>query len=656
MGPTEDDGGASNYSSIYVESFEEMISTLERRSEDSRDEVSGIKSGMEADGVDTSDAKELLTIFDWVEDELPMLRRRLSLAKVAHGGQPDELSASVFEPVTLPTEDELSEARDLADRINNHGYTDAELAEIIHDVAGELDTSDPDIMSEFFGRLGVQQAEQLISLMTGSETMQEDIQAFSRGLGAATMDTDPSAEFTEFVEEFTTAPTHDGNLVTPVAWGRLALMQSGNFDQEFVENAVTANGLDQFGENNNFDYRGGGNVAGNAGLPDDVIALAFGALGNHPEASRNVINGMPGDMSDVVDSVFGYCGSVGNDDVADAFGRAINSGAGVNDEYWRDHSDEAAQFAFSFMLAAGEHPEVPWGIKQHMGELAASYRQEILTGASMDDAKFRDSSMSAPDNFDGLYNVDPAFYLSPEDTYRFLHGFADTDELMAPFDEAMGEMFELLPSQAAGGDQRAQEDGEPDPRQFEKMMTAFGNLAGLQNTAMLDVRGDMDERDKAIREGIAQVLTFGLGKVPTPQTIAPKLGWKAFTYVVGKGLSSYTEGGETRVDQVEAEDHQMALTMHYMVAEALLDADYPHTELPDEITDENGNLLPVEDIAKSEEAMRAFAEWTDANNTGDGTPFDDKVDHGAGVFLGGQDNAEHTVESWGLGEEWTPSK
>ncbi|PSL01566.1 hypothetical protein CLV30_11354 [Haloactinopolyspora alba] len=658
MAVTRGGGGGGSYSSIDVDSFDSMISTLESRTEDSREEMSGLKASIESEDVDATNAKEILDIFDWVDDELPLLRRRLSLAKVADSGQADGLSAYISEPVTLPTEEELSEARDLADKIKNHGYTDEELAQIIHEVAGKLDTSDPDVMSEFFGRLGVQNTQMLASQMSasGSDTGQEDIRAFSRALGAATMDTDPGADFTEVVDAFATAPVEGDHLVNPAAWGRLALMQHGTFDQEFVEDVVNANALDRFSDNPDYDFRGGSTFdVQTTGLSEDVLALAFGALGNHPDAARNAINGLPGDMGDTVGSVFGYAESRGTgDDVADAFGQAINSGSGVNDEYWRDHSDEASRFALEFIKAAGKHPEVPWPIKDDMSELAASYRQEFLTGASMDDAEFRESRTTAPENFDGLYNVDPAFYLSPQDTYKFLHGFADNDELMAPFDEAMGEMFETLPSQAANADYRAQNDGEQDPRNFENMMTAFGNLAGLENTAMIDVRGDLDELEKSVREGIATVLTLGLAEVPTPQSIGPKLAWKAFTFAAGKGLGEYKKGGETRVDQVEAEDHQVALTVQYHIAESLIDADYPHTEMPDAITDDSGNLLPVEDIAKSEEAMRAFAEWSDSNNNGDVTPFDTKLDHGSMIFLGGQDDSEHRVRSWDLGEDWTP--
>lgn len=649
-------GGSSNFSGIDVDSFESMVSDLTTKSESLRTDASGIKLDLTAESVDTTDIQQVIDICDWIDDELPMLRRRLSLAKVAAAGSPEGLSVYLDEPVTLPTSDELQDARDLADRIKDHGYTDEELAEIIHEVAGELDTTDPDIMSEFFGQLGIEQTQMLASLMaaSGSDTGQEDIQAFSQALGTATMDTDPGADFTDVVEAFTTPPVDGDHLVTGTAWGRLSLMQHGNFDEEFVEDAVMANALDRFGDDPDYDFRGGSAFdIQTTGLSEDVVALAFGALGNHPDAARSAINSL-GPMDETVDVVFGYAKSFGTgDDVADAFGLAINAGAGV-DEYWRDHSPEAARFAFDFIVAAGQHSDPPGDIKDSMGELAASYRQEFLTGASMNDAEFRDSSRYEPANFDGLYNIDPAFYLSPEDTYRFLHGFADNDELSAPFDEAMGELYQTIPSQAANADLRAMERGENDPRNFENAMTAFGNLAGLQYTAMVDVRGDMDDFDKSVREGIGTVLTLGLGKAPTPQGIGARLAWKGAKYVIGKGIKSFVAGGPTRVDQVEAEDHQMALIVQYDVADALVRGDYPHTDPPDSITDDYGNLLPVEEIAASDEAMRDFADWSDENNEqGNVTPFDNKVDDGQGLFLGGQDRAEHKVESWDLGDDWT---
>ncbi|MDX6250104.1 MAG: hypothetical protein QOF10_3464, partial [Kribbellaceae bacterium] len=43
------------------------------------------------------------------------------------------------------------------------------------------------------------------------------------------------------------------------------------------------------------------------------------------------------------------------------------------------------------------------------------------------------------------------------------------------------------------------------------------------------------------------------------------------------------KGGQTRVGQVEANDDQMTLTARYTVAAQLVDAEYPHNEIPADI-------------------------------------------------------------------------
>lgn len=641
----EGGGGSADISAISPGSLAEMIKDLAAKSEQLQG-YSGLKRQAGEFGIGSKEFQNIINVGQWIDDELPMLRRRLTLAQAleaqAGPGQPVKLT----EPVKLPSAEDLARMKELAEGLKNHNYTDEEGAKLYHEAALELAASgyDPDLMSAFFAELGPQLTPMLASIMTasGSETAAEDMKMFSLAFSAATKDTDPPQGLVDIMNQFTQPPMDDGRLVTPAAWGRLALLQEGDFPPEWLTKVVRANGLDTFaGEDaDNTDFRGGSTFEVQAtGLPEDVLALAFGALKNNPEAARDAIGSM-GSMKDVVDRVYGYSKSYGTGDtVADAFGLAIEAGTGSGTEEPGKHSPEAAKFTYEFILASGEHKEVPWPIKDSLGKVAGSYSHEMLTGGRTDDAGTRDSGFTKPGDFTDLPGVTPAFYLSPEDTYRFLHGFADDDNLSEPFDEAMGTLQQQVTQLAAQKDRDVIAQGGQDPRNWEISMDAFGSLAGLQYQAMKDVRGSMDAFDKKVRETLSKLVTLGIGKVPTPTGFAAKWAWKGFTKLVGAGLKEYVKGGVTRVQLLESEDLQETLAMKYSSAATLVDADYPHPDIPAEIRGADGKLLSVDEIAKDDTKLQKFFEWSDS---ADKPPYylDNKIDHGEKVFIGGTEYAE----------------
>jgi hypothetical protein len=320
--------------------------------------------------------------------------------------------------------------------------------------------------------------------------------------------------------------------------------------------------------------------------------------------------------------------------VADNFGLAVEAGTGSTSEQPGQHSDAASKFAYEFILASGQHKEVPWPIKDSLARVAASYSHEMLTGGRTDDGYSRKSCFGQPKDFNDVPGVTPAFYLNPEDTYKFLHGFADNDQLSEPFDEAMGNLYNTVTWVAARRDEAAIKDHKQDPENWELAHNAFGSLSGLQYQSQLDVRGAMDESDKKLRQTISTVLTLGIGKVPTPQGFAAKYAWKGLTFAAKKGLKQFVKGGETRVGQVEANDDQMTLTSRYTVATQLVDAEYPHSEIPADIRDANGKLLSIDQIAKDQSKIDSFDKWTDSNNHDDYN-FDNKSSDGQANLLGG---------------------
>lgn len=374
-------------------------------------------------------------------------------------------------------------------------------------------------------------------------------------------------------------------------------------------------------------------------LPADILALAFGALKNNPEAARSAITSM-GPMSETVKLIYSYAGAVGTgESVAQNFGLAIEAGTGSTTEKSGAHSGAAAKFAFDFILATGQYKQVPYAIKPTLGRLAASYTHELLTGGRADDGRGLSSGFGKPANYDDLPGVTPAFYLNLEDTFRFLHGFADSDDLSDPFDEAMGNLYNTVIKTAAQRDRDAIRAGHQDPHQFQRSMAAFGSLGGLQYEAMKDVRGSMDAFDKKVRETISKVVTLGMGKVPTPSGFAGKWVWKGITKAAGAGLKDFVKGDKTRVEILQEKDLQLTLSMKYQTAAILVDAGYPHNEIPAKIRGADGKLLSVDQIMKDETTLRAFYEWSDSNNK---PPYnmDDKVDLGEGSFLGGTKTGE----------------
>jgi hypothetical protein len=634
--PDPGGGGSSDISAITVGLLSAMITDLESKSTTLQG-LSSLKRRVGEYGIGMTEFQNIMDVGKWIDAELPMLRRRLSLAKALEAQAGPGKPVTLYEPVKLPTEAELARMRDLAKKINEHNRTDAEGAKLYHEAAQALaGITDPDLLSAFFAELGPQRTQGLASMMTacGSGTAAEDLKIFSKAFGNATKDTDPPQGLVDIMDLFTKPPTQDGDLITPTAWGRLALLQEGDFDPKWLTTVVRANGLDAFAKKDEIDFRGGSTFDVQAtGLPEDVVALAFGALKNNPEAARSAIGSM-GPMSDTVKLVYGYAKSYGTgDSVADNFGLAIEAGTGSTTEKPGRHSDAAAKFAYEFIVSAGQQKDVPWPIKDSLGRIAGSYSHEMLTGGRSDDAGSRASGFGKPTDFDDIPGVNPAFYLSPTDTYKFLHGFADSDLLSEPFDQAMGELYTSVTRTAAQQDQAAIKAGNPDPEKWELAHKAFGSLSGLQYQSQLDVRGAMDESDKKLRQNISMVLTMGMGKVPTPQGFAAKWAWKGLTFAAKKGLKGFVAGGETRVDQIEANDDQMTLTSRYTVATQLVDADYPHTEIPADIRDSNGKLLSIDQIAKDQDKIDSFNKWTDSNNKGDYN-FDNKVSDGQDSLLG----------------------
>ena len=174
-----------------------------------------------------------------------------------------------------------------------------------------------------------------------------------------------------------------------------------------------------------------------------------------------------------------------NDSVADALGRTLEAGSGVGDETMGSHSAAAGAFAFDTIVTVGHHKGgVEWVMKDSMGQIAASYAPEMLTGSRMDDGLSRGSQIHSPANFEGIPGVDPEFHLSPTDTYRFLKTFAEEDWMSQPFDQAMGELQQrVLRDAAQAGRRRHQRAASRTRRTSRRRWRPSATLAGLEYQA-----------------------------------------------------------------------------------------------------------------------------------------------------------------------------
>jgi hypothetical protein len=519
-------------------------------------------------------------------------------------------------------------------------------------------------LSGFWAAAGPDWAELLPSFLaaTGSDTARADLEAFSQSFCRALQDEDPPEAFVELAERYLTPPDNAGT-----AWNRLAMLQFGPVPTAFLDQAARANALDILRDPDQagrWDFRGGFSEAMAFGLPEDTLALAFDALARDDEAARLAIsagNGTP----EMVHLVYGYAEAYGSgDEVADAFGRAVEAGAGVHDEAMGRHSPEASLFAFEVLTGSAAHKDlpfdrhrgsgpvisaptpgsdVPWVVKDSLAALVASYAPEMLAGAVQAEHGTRFSSMNAPADWTGVAGLQPAFHLSTVDTYALLQTLAGEEGFLDSLDAAAGELYGDLLGQAVRADAR---DGT-----YTVLDTAalFGNLAGLEYAAAEHILGQMDAFDTKVREMTASLLSAGLDKIPTPQTQAVAWALKGLVFGTKQGLSAWRKGDSeaTRVALLDDETLQASFLYEVELTGILIENDPSRADaLPPALRSPSGGLIAADAILETPGALAAFEDWLD---TQDG-PEDDRstdrmVERTTAVFRGGVDATEDFVRS-----------
>lgn len=644
--PTPDGGASGNYSSIQFEGMHALITAMSSAGTTLQDTTQGLRTRASGLGVSSPAFAQIIEIGTWAEEQVPGLQRRLTLARGAAASLGPTLSGwTITEPVTLTAAQAQKKGQDLAQKILDHNRTDSDFIKITDQTLDELQSlygEDPDVLSAFYAKLGPQMTQAMPALLEGSGAQDStQLEKLSNTLALAMQDPYPPKSFTDLTNAFKTPTGHEPD---PVNWDRLALLQWGTFPPDFVADVVKANGLDKLaGDDDNVDWRGG--MTNHLMLPEDTRALIFGALKNSPEATRSAFDGL--DMGTVVDKV--YAEGSFNFDLQENFIKAMKAGAGVDDESMGAHSDAASRFAFEFIKASAGVKDVPdvWVTKEGLAAIAASYAPEFVAGSNASDAQGHGSSLTRPSNYDLPPGIDPKFFLSNEDVYKFLHGFGEQDERFdpphdysAPFDDAVDGLYaDSMALALKEMKQHPQSDAWLDTQHI------YGNLAGLHLQAQLDVRGDQDADDQATKDLMAKIMNKGVGLIPggAEAGLVVKGGIKIFKFAAGKAIKSWqeTDPETTRKALLTDADVQASFLTDYQLFSAMHSAKYPGTEkVPPALLD-HGHLVSPDRIVKDPDLFKKYRDWVDTTDNGKVTGIDSMVDNGKGEFRGGLDEGQN---------------
>ncbi|NED99107.1 hypothetical protein [Phytoactinopolyspora halotolerans] len=645
------------YSSVSVEGLEDLVSKMQTAmmtidSFTGQLGYSSIKNDMDDLGVTSEAMRTLRLIQDWIhDDELPSLRRRLNLARGLQQKSPNATMLTLDEALVdaMSSEEAEQRGRELAEAFNELGGVNEGFGDLMEDFE-EL-AYDPDAMAGFYAELGPELAAMFAGTLgypgnNAGDDSQRYLELMSIGLGTALMDETRPGDWYDMNEFFQETDN-------PVAaWGRLALLQYGDFSdsQFFVQMTVERTALDAFTQDDWADPYS--NISAqnlyphehhmNVDLPANIAEMAFLTLGKHPEASRQALSGYEDfPLSSFVDRVY-EAADYPHDryELADAFGLAIESGVGAEGDPPRtEHTEEEAAFAFEFINASAGHDEVPYQIKDSLGRIGASYVHEMVAGSYVDDGELpgdRNSSMTdAPNDFPEGVGLEPSFYLSPEITYQFLGSFQDELYLSEPYDNAMG----LLLSEQLDAAIQADQAGEGDGNRTQQVMELFGGASQLHYLARREYAADFDAQEEQRRAGVAQFYSSGMAIIPVPGA-GHYLYW-GFQVVANDKLSDWVSGGPGMEDQVVSENANAEAMRWYMTVQAMIENGVGEDAVPNAPAGlfEDGELKPMDEIFADEQLRQDFYDWVNENPELNG-PSDDAQSgwndgaHGVDTYIG----------------------
>ncbi|WP_182885335.1 hypothetical protein [Microbispora sp. H10885] len=610
-----------------------------------------------ANGVSTAPLTQVTAIADWGRGQVLKLSERAELIK-ALNGTGDHTFARL--PDAL---DSFATGHGLGlmygtGLLANPDFTVETKGDLVHQHIKEITAlaKDPAAAAAFFATLPAEVRDALPDLLmnTGSPTAKADLAAFSAALGAALRAPGRIPAFEKVKAELLSKPAN-----RVIAWNRLALLAGAEAPTDVRVAAARTLALDDFTKNPRQDWRGAGvNETHAYGYSPDTVALALGLLAGDGKAARAAFAGMGGDgvkltQVEKMKQFLAYAKSTGTgDDVADAFGRAMEAGSEAATEKPGKHSAEAAAFTLDAMLAAGSFgKDLPNAARDSMTSIAKSYIHELASGARFDKAIYRKSGMSVPDEWLPIPGVTPAFYLSPGDTYRFLQTFTGEESLTEDFDKTAAQFrYDILMA-------TARLDAKRDKDWFRRGAQMFGDLGGLEFKAALEVRGEKDTTDNLIRDLSKNTIGLGIDQIPVVSGLI-ETGWTLTkTYAASSLLDDWAASFETRVQALTEARANFTLRQKYDMAYLLHDAGYPAEKAPSEITSaRTGDLKTFDELmaeAKREATrtgsnwesilqtkLTPYERWMDSNKK-----FDDKLENSSRIIV--NDHAKELIRVWG---------
>ncbi|MFC6575539.1 hypothetical protein [Planomonospora parontospora] len=586
-------------------------------------------------GIDTIAPREIIRIADWGRTEVSKLRGRAELIrKLNEGGDLASPGGGAQGLIRLPGELEDFELAQKLARVYGDGVfteKDAERqAKLVHDHADEVAelADDPQAAAAFYALLSPKVRDALPNLIasTGSKTAKQDLAAFSKALGAALRAPALVPAFAKVRSDLTRPAGSKA-----AAWNRLALLAGANAPSNIRSAAARTLVLDDFTKKPRQDWRAGSTESKAYGLPSDLVALGLEVLAGDGAAVRDAFSKLGGSevkltRTEKMKLFLDHAErSADEEDVADAFGRAMEAGTEAGTEQPGKHSPEAAAFTLDLIKAAGSFgADLPASAKDSMGVIAASYVHELVSGARFDKAEGRASGMEPPKHWKPLPGVTPAFYLSPGDTSGFLKTFVGEDGTADQFDSAVARFrHDTLIS-------AARLDGKRSSDHFGDSSMMFGDFGSLAFKAAVDVLGEEDAVADMARDFTKNTTGFLLDGVPIAGQVA-EAGWSLFqAYVVSAAGDIWADSFETQVETATKERSDLAKRLKYDMTHLLHSGGYPATDPPKELVNPaTGALKTYDELvaeAKNEatrdkkweqalqEKLSVHDAWTDSND------------------------------------------
>jgi len=619
-------GGGGSIAAIDPRLMAQMNTSIKNGGETLVNQSGNLKNRFSNLFLDTAPLVEIVSIGNWAHDQLPMLTRRQTLAEAIDDTPGAHFYDEYATGMHLSPAQAAQQGSDLARQFMELSSTDEEGARRAHQIALELAShqDDPAFTSAFYGTLGPQRTRIIPIYMTqsGSRTAAGDLKIYSHALGTALSAPYPAPGMDKVSSDFERASSN-----RPDAWNKGAMLAYAKVPGNWLGKVAGNNALDDFAKDPDQDFRGGGLDAGRLGLPEDTAALFLEVVANSPESSRYALTtmGQPDhghSLDENIHRFMSYSKAVGiGDEIQESLGSALAAGSGVNDETMGHHSQAAADFAQKVIQSVGRYSGDVNPIMGHsMAEIAGSWAPEIVIGSDPDD----DRSETVP-------GLNPMFSLDTHDTYAFMGSFAHDDQTGQPFDDAMATLTGQMIDAGVKADMAA---GGTDSPGTQRVMSYLGSVAGLEYASRFEVRGDMDEQERKVRQFFGDIANIGMNAAPVnPATLAGKVAWQVFQFEGGNAIDDWVQGGSSRTDDLENRRRQASLASNYLIASKLMDHGYPMTAQPDatadqwargndvdparaRFTDSGGHLLPPDKILADKDKLAAYDAWLEANGRG----------------------------------------